>query len=195
MEDYNGIYPPLPDVETFRLQQSSASLSTLEKELDAREKILKKYKRASSILSKTCSGSGAIAVALTGSGLGVSLTGVGVPLGASLAAVGGLCGITSVVTGLIAKKIAPRLSKHEQTASICVAKVNTLKDIVSKALEDGKISPEEFRLIQGEVSKYNDMKRGIRSRSQEKNMVEELNLEEMRKEIRSEIMQKLASSQ
>ena len=107
MVEYNRIYPPLSDLDTFRLQQSTVSLSTLEKELDAREKILKKYKRASSVLSKTCSGSGTISFALTGSGLWVSLTGVGVPLGATLAAVGGLCGIMSVVTGLIAKKIAP----------------------------------------------------------------------------------------
>ena len=71
-----------------------------------------------------------------------------------------------------------------------------MKDIVSKALEDGKISPEEFRLIQGEVSKYNEMKRDITSKSQRRGKkVEPPDLEEMRKEIRTEIMQKLASSQ
>ena len=63
------------------------------------------------------------------------------------------------MTGLIAKKISPKLNKHLQTVSVCNAKLNTIKDLISKALQDNEIIPEEFRLILLEVEKYKQLKK------------------------------------
>ena len=41
-----------------------------------------------------------------------------------------------------------------------------MKDIVSKALTDNKISHEEFLLIKSEVDKYHEMKKSIRRKYQ-----------------------------
>ena len=66
-------------------------------------------------------------------------------------------------TGAVAKKVSHKINKHEQTAAICQSKVNSIKDRISKALNDNKISDEEFHNIISEVDKYNEMKRDIRN--------------------------------
>ena len=154
MESYKEIYPQLPSVsdnthtgDNFRLKQCADWLSYLEKDLQDRENIYKKYKRARSALLNVSSGSGTLSVALCGGGLGTGLTGVGLPVSVALGAVGGVCALTSVVTASLAKIISKNVSKHEKTVSVCQAKINTIKDIVSKALTDNKISHEEFLLV------------------------------------------------
>ena len=54
------------------------------------------------------------------------------------------------------------MTKHEKTVSICESKVNSLKDRISKALADDRISNEEFENILAEMSKYHEMKKDIR---------------------------------
>ena len=104
MEGYNEIYPQLPNAneptgENFRLQQSSEWLANLEKELDARKNIYKKYKRARSLFLNISTGSGIMSVALSAGGLGTGITGVGLPVAVSLGAIGGLCAMVSVISG------------------------------------------------------------------------------------------------
>ena len=117
-----------------------------------------------------------------------ALSGVGLPAGASLGAIGLICGILSVLTGTVAKKVSHKINKHEQTVAICQSKVNSIKDQISKALNDNKISDEEFHNIISEVDKYNEMKRDIRNSTIEKNIPNEV---ELQKKIRLEMMKKL----
>ena len=105
---------------------------------------------------------GTLSFISSASGVGTALSGIGVPAGASLGAIGLICGILSVLTGTMAKKVSYKVNKHEQTVAICVAKVNSIKDRISKALNDNKISDEEFHII-SELDKYNEMKRDIRN--------------------------------
>ena len=107
-------------------------------------------------------GSGVLSFTLSAGGLGTGLTGVGLPVAISLGALGGICTVVSVITSDLVKSISKNVAKHEKTVSVCQAKLNTIKDIVSKALEDDKISAEEFHLITSEVEKYHEMKRSIR---------------------------------
>ena len=60
------------------------------------------------------------------------------------------------------KKVSRKVTKHEKTVSVCESKVNSLKDRISKALADDRISDEEFENILAEMSKYNEMKKDIR---------------------------------
>ena len=104
MDGYNEIYPQLPQNnettgENFRLKQSSEWLANLEKELDARKNIYKKYKRARSLFLNVATGSGTMSVALSASGLGTAMTRVGLPVAVSLGALGGLCAVVSVISG------------------------------------------------------------------------------------------------
>ena len=61
---------------------------------------------------------------------------MGLPVAVSLGVLGGFWVITSVISGSWAKMISKNVSKHEITVSLCRAKLNTIKDLVSKALID-----------------------------------------------------------
>ena len=47
---------------------------------------------------------------------------------------------------------------------IARSKINSIKDLISKALRDEKISDEEFSLIIKEVDKFEDLKIQIRQK-------------------------------
>ena len=205
MDDYNNIYPQLPTAdadkptgENFRLKQCSEWLAYLERELDARKNIYKKYNRARSLFLNVATASGTMSVALSAGGLGTGMTGVGLPVAVSLGALGGLCAVVSVISGSWAKMISKNVSKHEITVSLCRAKLNTIKDIVSKALTDNKISHEEFILIKSEVDKYHEMRNSIRRKYQkhqsgqaQRQQPTSEDMEKIKNEIRADLMKKL----
>ena len=203
MESYKEIYPQLPSDNThtgdnFRLKQCADWLSYLEKDLHDRENIYKKYKRARSAYLNLSTGSGTLSVILSGGGLGTGLTGVGLPVAIGLGAVGGVCALTSVVTASLAKIISNKVSKHEKTVSICQAKINTIKDVVSKALTDNRVSHEEFVLVKSEFEKYHEMKRSIREKNKEQPPpppLPQADVKKMEEDIRAEILKKLTQSE
>ena len=201
MESYKEIYPQLPTEGTgdnFRLKQCADWLSLLEKDLHDCEKVYKKYKRARSYLFNLSTGSGTLSVALCGGGLGTGLTGVGIPVSVGLGAVGAVCALTSVATASLAKIISKKVSKHEKTVSVCQAKINTIKDIVSKALTDNRVSHEEFLLVKSEYEKYYEMKRLIREIKKHQPPpppVPQVDVKKMEENIRAEMLKKLARSE
>ena len=84
------------------------------------------------------------------------------PVGASLAAVDEIFGITSVVTEVFVKSMFQKLEMHQKTVSVCFSKINTIKDIVSKALDDNRIYQMRNSNQLEEIRKYSDMKKSIR---------------------------------
>lgn len=193
MEEYNKIYPQVPencDPLNFRLQNSCEALHNLEKEMKHYENVRKKYSRARGIFTKISVGSGVLSVILSASGLGTSLTGFGAVVGIPLGAVGGICGGVSVGCGVASKRLSHKVSKHEQTVSLAKAKVNTIRDLVSKALQDNAISDKEFSLILAEVDKFEKLKLEIRQKSR-KETEKKLNMPQIRKEVRAKILKEL----
>ena len=168
MEDYKKIYPellskePPKDGNAFRLQESCRVLENLEKEAKHFASVRKKYKRCYNLLSRTSTLSGTLSFCLSGSGVGTAFSGVGLPLAASLGGLGLICGVLSVITGEAGKNVSRKVTKHEKTVSICESKINSLKDRISKALADDRISNEEFENILAEMSKYHELKKDIR---------------------------------
>ena len=129
-----------------------------------------------------------------GSGVGTAFSGVGLPLAASLGGLGLICGVVSVITGEAGKKVSRKVTKHEKTVSVCESKINSLKDRISKALADDRISDEEFENILAEMSKYHEMKKDIRV-GFKKNKVKKTadgEVSQLRREIHAEILKKLA---
>ena len=208
MEEYNKIYPEVPretpkdriypeapkDGKTFRLQQSCRVLENLEKEAKHYASVRKKYKRCYNVLSRISTSTGTLLFCLSGSGVGTAFSGVGIPLAASLGGLGLICGVVSVITGEAGKKVSRKVSKHEKTVSVCESKINSLKDRISKALADDRISDEEFENILAEMSKYHEMKKDIRHKFQ-KNKVKKTadagEVSQLRRQIHAEILKKL----
>ena len=209
MEDYKKIYPEVPkenpkdkiypeapkDGKTFRLQQSCRVLENLEKEAKHYASVSKKYKRCLNVLSRISTSSGTLSFRLSGSGVGTAFSGVGIPLAASLGGLGLICGVVSVITAASAKKVSRKVTKHEKTVSVCESKINSLKDRISKALADDRISDEEFENILAEMEKYHELKKDIRHNFQ-KNKVKKTadagEVSQLRREIHAEILKKLA---
>ena len=204
MEEYNRIYPKVPkenpkDGKTFRLQQSCRVLENLEKEAKHYTSVRKKYKRCLNVLSRISTSTGTLSFCLSGSGVGTAFSGVGLPLAASLGGLGLICGVVSVIAGASAKKVSPKVTKHEKTVSVCESKINSLKDRISKALADDRISDEEFENILAEMEKYHEMKKDIRV-GFKKNKVKKTadaggarpEVTELRRQIHAEILKKLA---
>ena len=81
MDSYNELYRQLPNEsgENFRLNQISRWMNSLEKELETRQNIHKKYNRTRALLLNTSKSCGTLSVILGASGLGTGLTGVGLP--------------------------------------------------------------------------------------------------------------------
>ena len=51
-----------------------------------------------------------------------------------------------------------KAQKHYEIKTIGEGKLNTVKNLISKALNDGQISTEEFQLVLCELDRYNDLK-------------------------------------
>ena len=220
MEEYNKIYPEVPkealkeapkeapkevpkeapkeapkDGKTFCLQQSCRVLENLEKEAKHYASVRKKYKRCYNFLSRISTSTGTLSFCLSGSGVGTAFSGVGLPLAASLGGLGFICGVASVITAASAKKVSRKVTKHEKTVSVCESKINSLKDRISKALADDRLSDEEFNNILAEMDKYHEMKKDIRHKFQKnkvKKTVEDVGARQLRRQIHAEILKKLA---
>jgi len=191
MEDYNQIYPNIPQSgDNFRLQKTYDALGSLEKEVKHYENVRKKYKRVQSTFSKLSMSTGFLSVILGSSGLGTSLSGFGLVVGVPLGALAGVFGLTSVGCAAVSKRLSQKVSKHDQTVAVARSKVNSIRDLVSKALKDNKISDEEFSLILSEVDKFEELKFQIRQKSR-KEEEKNINMTKLRETVREEILKDL----
>jgi len=193
MEDYNQLYPNISG-ESFRLQKTNEALNTLEKELKHYTHVRKKYKRVQSTFSKLSMGMGILSVTLGSSGLGLSLSGLGLPVGISLGSLAGVFGLVSVGCASVAKRLSRNVSKHDQTVATARSKVYTIREMVSKAMTDNKISDEEFSLIMKELEKFDSLKQTIRQSIKRKEplMTDEKNMSKIREEVRAEILKDIS---
>ena len=188
MDEYNSIYPNVPQSgDNFRLQKTYDALGSLEKEVKHYENVRKKYKRTQNMFSKVSVGTGLFSVILGSSGLGTSLTGFGLVVGVPLGSLAGVFGLTSVGCAAVSKRLSQKVSKHDQTVAVARAKVNSIRDLVSKALKDNRISDEEFSLILSEVDKFETLKLQIRQKSRKEDE-KSVNITKLREEVRGEIL-------
>ena len=72
-----------------------------------------------------------------------------------------------------------KAQKHYEIKTIGESKLNSVKHLISKALNDGQISTEEFQLVLCELDRYNDLKDKTRtkqfglSEQEKKKLIEE----------------------
>ena len=199
MADYNDLYPQLPNNDqtqkgestiNFRLQKSSEVLQNLEKEIRHYEEVRKKYNRARGICAKISVSGGFVSVLLSASGLGTSLTGVGAIVGIPLGVVGGFFGVFSIGFGIVSKNLSSKVSKHEQTVAIAKSKLNTITDLVSKAMKDNVISDQEFSIILAELEKFQKLKQEVRQKFRKEDQ-KNFDMSIIRKKVREDLLKEL----
>ena len=97
-------------------------------------------------------------------GIGLFATVVAAPIALGLEVTAIVTGGSSILCKLINKKLIKKAQKHKEIKILSEAKLNTILDLISKAISDNKISDEEFSLILNEFVKFQDMKERIISK-------------------------------
>jgi hypothetical protein len=95
-------------------------------------------------------------------GVGLLSTIIAAPIVVGLEAAAMACGVLSIASKFVEKKLSTKARKHDDLRMLALSKANTIASHVSKALSDGEVSDEEFRIIMEEVSKYEELKASIR---------------------------------
>ena len=107
--------------------------------------------------------------ALTGvGGVGLLSTIVAAPVVIGLQATSLLCRVVGAVGKVLGRRLAVKVKKHCEIRVLATSKLNTISDHVSRALMNGVISDDEFKLIIEELQKYDQLKAEIRAGSRKK---------------------------
>ena len=101
----------------------------------------------------------------TASAIAVLSTIVAAPGAVVLQGVGVGAGVFGVIGRVVYRKFTRKAEKHEKIKTLAEAKLNTISDYVSKALEDDHISNEEYSIILNKLERFNEMKEEIISKS------------------------------
>ena len=122
------------------------------------------------------------------------LTGIGAIVGAPIAGISALMGITSTAAGASSERLSKKLTKHEKTISLAESKHISVSRLVSKAMSDGTISDVEFNLILREIENYYSLKGQLRREvGKIENISSDEKVEALRQELKIKIQQKLGS--
>ena len=199
------LYPDLPTSEmqgeSYRLQQVSLLKQRLEEEREKRAALYKKYHRGVNAVDGIDTALLAASMAMGASGVGLLSTVISAPIVLGLEAAALLCGLLGIGGKFVGKKLQVKAQKHNDIAILADSKLNTISDHISKALRDGSISDEEFKLVLDECEKYQQMKADIRAGSKKKHLGVRLDDEakkaliaQGREEAHSALLQKLGAS-
>lgn len=194
------LYPTIPvdarEVDqSFRLTHVSNLDAFLTQEAESRRRMQKKYQRTINITREVSAGVGVTGLGMEAAGVALVTTGVGAPVGIVLASLGAGAFIVDLACGLITHKCSAKLAKHTSIETMARTKLNTIHQLVSKALIDGSIDDMEFKLISDEIERYQLMKEEIRSKARKPTDEAAKNewLEKGREEIRAEFSKYMAT--
>ena len=175
MEMKENIYPKLPTAppieeqgQGYRLQKINEIQTFLEKEVETREALSKKYSRAAKIVDNVDTVLIVITLGGGASGIGLLSTIVVTPAVIAIEGVALFAGLISTIGKYSVKKSTSKAEKHEKIKTVASAKLDTISSHISKALSDNKVTDEEFRLILEELEKYKVMKKEVRSKTKKK---------------------------
>ena len=184
------IYPTLPTIReqptapvvnggsddrghSYRLKVISDVQKFFEEEINKRDSFSKKYFRMAKIVNMVDNGLIIITIGAEGTGAVLLSTGVGAPFALALGISGVVTGAISLIGNIFSKKATTKAEKHLKIKTLASAKLDTIASHISKALMDGYISDEEFKLIMSEMDKYKAMKEEIRNNTKKKLKTEE----------------------
>ena len=175
--------PTAPDIEltilrndqgyTYRLKVISDVQKVLETEIQKREAFSKKYFRVSKIINITDSVLIGITVLAEAAGAILLSTGVGAPIALGLGISGAATGAISIFGNIVGRKTTIKAEKHLKIKTLASAKLDTIATHVSKAMMDGYISDDEFKLIMEELNKYKALKQDVKNNTKKKLKAEE----------------------
>ena len=190
MKDIYSKLPTAPPTEDqgqgYRLQKINEIQTFLEKEIETREALSKKYFKTAKIVDNVDTVLITITIGAGAGGISLLSTIVAAPAVIAIEGVALFTGLLSIIGKYSVKKSVSKAEKHEKIKTIASAKLDTISSYISKALSDNKVTDEEFRLILEELEKYKVMKVEVRSKTKKKiaTELEETLIERGRQEAR-----------
>ena len=179
MMEMKELYPKLPtappiedQVQGYRLQKISEIQAFLEKEVEERGKLSKKYFRAAKIVDSVDTVLITITIGAGAGGIGLLSTVVAAPTVIAIEGAALFTGLLSIIGKYSVKWSTSKAEKHEKIKTIASTKLNTISSHISKTLTDNEITDDEFQLILEELEKYKVMKEEIRTKTKKKIMAE-----------------------
>ena len=161
------LYPSLESGETHHLPHVAEVKFRFEKERDFRASLYKKYRRGAYFVDGFDTALSVTRVGLAASGVGLLSTIIAAPVAIRLQAGAIVCGLLGAGGKFLGRRLQAKARKHDLIRGLAESKLNTITNRISVALNDDKITEEEFRLILSEIDKYNQMKNEIRGRQKQ----------------------------
>ena len=147
--------PVIGNGHEYRLNSCRKILENIESDVKHYSSTLKKYTRSRNILSHLCGVTTGASVVLSASGVGTGVTVVGIPIAIAFGALGGLSAMLGLGFGIASKSMSKKVAKHVYKVANAKATINSLNSVISKAMRDGVISDEEYRIVINIDNKYN----------------------------------------
>jgi hypothetical protein len=153
----------LRDPQNYRLHIINDIQIELEKNIEERKKWKKRYNKALFAINFTDTTLTILSTLLGVAEIGLltTLNLSDVVLGMQISSLS--FGVGSLITKYISRRLRFKSDKHQNIITLAEAKLNTIQDHISKAIEDGNISEEEFSHILEERTKFRDMKEQFRT--------------------------------
>ena len=165
----------LADINNYRLNEINKIKDYFNNEINERKDIIKKLNKyifSFDYLDK-------IFIALSASFGTLSIashaTVVGIPVGIAGASLTLIFTISTGVNKSLLRVTQKRKKKHNKIIPLAKSKLNTIDTLLSSALNDSKISHEEFTNIITEKTTYENMKENIKDIKEEENSTTESN--------------------
>ena len=180
------IYPRLPTAPVssdYRLQKINEIENYLENQSENRKHISKKYRKANKIINSADATLSTATIGLGIGGVALLTTIVAAPVVLIMESASIGTGFLCVIAKYVNKKLKAKEEKHKQIHILAESKLNTIHSHISKAITDGYISDEEFKLILEEAEKYRLMKEDIQKKNMKDNVKDSL-IERGRNEVR-----------
>jgi len=155
----------LNKADAYRLQKISEIQQEILREREKRDLICKKYQKSVKVVE-------ALGGLLTLTSSGLSVLGVtflssvaAAPAATIVVSLSAGAGALSLISIKVRRILSLRQEKHAKIRTMAEGKLNSISDLVSKALDDNNISDSEYSVILSEFEKFNRMKEEVRSKT------------------------------
>ena len=179
---YPDLNPTTPEPQEYRLNKLSEIEAYFLNEIEVREQIVKKTKRFNTITGIVHTSLITSTVITRGISIAAFASGVGLPVRIALSGTSLLLPLATTITPKYFKIFNVKQEKHNAIKLLAQAKLDSIANIISQAMQDRDISPTEFHKVLQEVEKYCRPKVDIRNQAKAK-------VKEITKERREEILE------
>ena len=166
--DLNPIAPQEP--QSYRLNKFSEieAFFFFFDQIEVLEEIAKQMKRFNTITGIVDTGLITSTVITGGISIAAYASGVGLPVGIALSGTSLLLFLATAITKKSFKIFTVKQEKHNAIKLLAQSKLDSIANIISQAMQDGDIFPNDFHKVLQEVEKYRKVKADIRNQAKAK---------------------------